>query len=306
MRYAITRLAAGQHEIIPISQEEFIRIKKAKACYLVVLGIEEKLDIFLENYAEFERELLSLTLRRSVFQDFDWHGLMDDIQATNRRLANLLMSLRLYTDQIKRNVATLFGRHGQKRRDILDALDKQRQSSFGLRVLDELRNHIQHRDLPIRHLTHHIGRSGDTASPRIRYRIKPSLQVAALREDQQFDREILRALEEKGETVPVTQFVREGVEATCRFHEHLRDLIAIDIEAWCYILQDVLTRGRAILGEDLTALGVVAEDEEERCLESEHIFDDLLQRRLILVKKNCSLSDLSLRFVSGESVETSA
>jgi len=300
MRYGITRLAAGQHPFVPISQEEFTRIKKAKACYLVALGIEEKLDLLLENYIEFEEGLLSLSLRRGIFRDLDWDGLMDDIQVTNRRLANLLMSVRLYTDQVKRNAAALFGRNGQTTVAILEALAEQRRTCFGFRMLEELRDHIQHRDLPVRHLTYLMGPSGKETSRTFRHRIRPALQVAALKEDPQFDRAVLRTLEEKGTTVALTPFVREGIEAVCRIHERLRELAAPDIETWCGILQDVLARGREALGEDLTALGVVAEDDEEHCFESEQVFDDLLQRRIALLRKNRGLSNLSLRFVSGE------
>jgi hypothetical protein len=299
MRYGITRLAAGQHPFIPISQEEFTRIKKAKACYLVVLGIEEKLDLLLENYAEFEGGLLCLSLRRAIFRDLDWDGLMDDIQVTNRRLANLLMSVRLYTDQVKRNAAALFGRNGQTTVAILEALAEQRKTCFGLRVLEELRDHIQHRDLPVRHLTYLRGREKAT-SRTFRHRIRPALQVAALKEDPKFDRDVLRALEERGATVALIPFVREGIEAVGRIHECLRELAGPDIETWCGILQDVLARGREALGEDLTALGVIAEDDEEHCFESQQVFDDLLQRRVVLLRKNRSLSNLSLHFVSGE------
>jgi hypothetical protein len=300
MNYSITRLAGGQHISVSITEEEFARVKKAKVNYLIIIGIEEKLDLLLENYVEFESGLLSLSLRRAVFSDFDWGGLMDDIQATNRRLANLLMSIRLYTDQVKRSASALFGRNGETTVALLKDLEEQRGNSLGLRVLEELRNHIQHRDLPIQHLTHNRARSDSATGVKIRHSVKPALLIASLKEDPRFDRHVLRDLEEKGgTTVAVVPFVREGIEAICQVHQRLRTLADSATASWCNILQDVLARGREILGEDLTALGVVAEDDEERCVESEQVFAELLQRRGVLLKKNSNLSRLSLRFVSG-------
>ena len=300
MRHGITRLAGGQHPFLPLSQEEFRRIKKAKTCYMVVLGIEDKLDLLLENYTEFEKGLLFLSLRRGIFSDLDWGGLMDDMQVVNRRLANFLMSVRLYTDQVGKNTASLFGRTSATGVAILEALTEQRRSSLGLRVLEELRNHIQHRDLPIQHLSYTMARAGKVTNRKVRCGIRPALLVAALREDSKFDSGVLKALEEKGGTVVVTPFVREGIEAICRAHQRFRELTAPAIETWRGILQETLDRAREAFGRDLTGFAVVVEDDEEHCLEFEQVFDDLLQRRLVLLTKNSSLSNVSLLFVSGE------
>lgn len=68
MRYGISACALENWPVLDISAGEFDAIKRAQRGLLTVLTIEEKFDAVLENYAEYERELLSLTLQRMVHQ----------------------------------------------------------------------------------------------------------------------------------------------------------------------------------------------------------------------------------------------
>ena len=62
MRYSITRLVLGCQQSVDLTPEKYAEAKKAKEQLLVALSIEEKLNLVLENYAEFEEELQGLTL----------------------------------------------------------------------------------------------------------------------------------------------------------------------------------------------------------------------------------------------------
>jgi hypothetical protein len=69
----------GCSSVIEISDDEFTRITNAKRNFLTLLGIEEKFDLVLENYLEYERELLSLNLQRMLLQDFDGSSSMNSV-----------------------------------------------------------------------------------------------------------------------------------------------------------------------------------------------------------------------------------
>src|SRR6478609_5791819 len=101
MRFGITILALGEHPFIEISAEEFSNVKAAKQNLVILLGTEEKYDLVIENYAEFEVELLKLTSHQMIFDGLDWSSFMGNIQLINRRMANLLTEVKLYVDQIK-------------------------------------------------------------------------------------------------------------------------------------------------------------------------------------------------------------
>ena len=92
-----------------ISTAEFESVKTAHRNLLVFLSVEEKFSALLENYAEYENELLSLTLRHSLFYTWEWSTLMGDLQTVNRRLANVLTMARLYIDSVRHDLNEVYG-----------------------------------------------------------------------------------------------------------------------------------------------------------------------------------------------------
>lgn len=65
MRYTLRRLVFGEPGCIEISEVEFAKLKSTQEKLLIVLNIEETFDLLLENYenyAEFERDFLCLSL----------------------------------------------------------------------------------------------------------------------------------------------------------------------------------------------------------------------------------------------------
>jgi hypothetical protein len=97
MRFAI--VGPGPGSIAEISEEEFTRAKLAKRRTVLSLVIEDKFDLVLANYADFERELLGLALDRMIYADLSWFSMRSDRQALDRRVVNLLSAGRLYIDQ---------------------------------------------------------------------------------------------------------------------------------------------------------------------------------------------------------------
>jgi hypothetical protein len=94
---------------IAITAEDFRDIKKAKTNLMIALGIEEKFALLVENYTDYERTLLDLSLKNMIQQGWLWNSFMDDMQMVNRRIANLLMPATLYVDQISHDISCIFG-----------------------------------------------------------------------------------------------------------------------------------------------------------------------------------------------------
>jgi len=109
MQYRISKPFVGYSGFIAISQDRFEEAKLAIRNLREVLSIEEKLNLILENYAEFERELLRLSLNHAMFSHQDWFSYQIEIHTINRRLINLLTTCRLYVDQIPQNVNSIYG-----------------------------------------------------------------------------------------------------------------------------------------------------------------------------------------------------
>lgn len=298
MKYGITILALGSWPFIEISAEEFAQAKRAKEKLIALLGIEEKLDILLENYAEYEKHLIDLSLRRVIFRDLLWSSGMDDKQHLTRRLANLLSAARLYADQAKHDLSAIYERGSEQQEILRQALSREYDNRFGYRVMEALRNYMQHRSLPIKKLSY-PSRWEETDSERmLRCSAEVYLDVVELREDSKFKSNVLSELEGRGEEVKITPLVRQYVEGIGCAHEELRSNTKQDIDAWARTISDLIDRARGPLDGKLTGLGIAAED-DRRYVETVHVSERPKERLDYLVKKNSSFAKLSYRYVSG-------
>jgi hypothetical protein len=107
MRYALRRLVLGVRDFIEISEDEFNTLKLTQEKLLDVLNIEATFDLLLENYTEFEQDLLRLGLRLSLFGE---HGEpLGPRREMNRRLSNLLSSARFYLHRVPQDLNTIYG-----------------------------------------------------------------------------------------------------------------------------------------------------------------------------------------------------
>jgi hypothetical protein len=297
--------------LLEMAPEEFEHLKRARRGFMVLREIEEKLDLVLENFAEYEQELLSLTLRRTLFWDLSWSSFVNDINLINRRLANLLTTGRLYLDQVKGDIHSIYNRDGPVSQGLNKRLAEVYDAKFGYRVMEALRNHMQHRGLPITGVNYPTKREGSSGARRLRWRIAPYLDVDVLRGNEGFKKSILKELEIRGPKVVIIPLVREYVEGIGCVHDYLREATSKDLSEWVQQLEGVIRSSRTEFGdEDMTGVTLVTEtDPESDSVEgakTEQIFTDLLERHKFLAGKNLSLKNLALHFVSGEHIELEA
>src|SRR5689334_1349030 len=109
MKYGVTKNHIGFKNFLEITSVEFEAAKNAKQNLIEVLGIEEKFNMILENFEEFERELLEISLRHMLFFNFSWSSFQKNSNTISRRLINLLTTCRLYFDQTPHNIKSIYG-----------------------------------------------------------------------------------------------------------------------------------------------------------------------------------------------------
>ena len=74
MDYGLTcDVLTGKH-FLSLTEEEFEAARKARRHLFEVLDIEEKLNIVLEDYIEYELELLQITLEDGFCRNFSLDG----------------------------------------------------------------------------------------------------------------------------------------------------------------------------------------------------------------------------------------
>jgi hypothetical protein len=306
MRYGISPFRFTQDDVIDMAEEEYSELVTAKGALVAMIGVEQKFDLLLENYADYERELLTLSLHQVLHRDLHWQGFQEDLAVVTRRLANLLSAARLYVDQIKHDLSSAFGPGHTVTGTISRKTSEQYDARLGYRVMETLRNIMQHRSLPVHQLSYPSNREETPSGPRHRIRTVPSLSVARLR-DANLKASVVSELEAKGEYVPLTPLVREYIEGLGHVHEALREVAEPQITLWDSTLASVQTRAAARWGGgDERAFLAVQINDSGQLVASVQVFTELTKYRRTLEQKNSVLANLARRYVSSACEEDDA
>lgn len=300
MKYALTLLFDRPQQFLEITESHFEAIRKARGGYLTLLDLEEKFDIAIEAFIDFERTHLDLALRHTVTWHLPHLALAADVRLINRKLLNLLAAGMLYTDQLKHAFCLLYGcRNSQQWLSIKAKIESLRASSLGYRTSEAVRDHIQHRGLPVNTLFVQLTAKDSDTERRIRVATDPQLAVEGLKEDRKMPKGLLDELKAKGESVPLTPLIKEYVECLGHLHEAVRQETSEMAVAYEGTLRDALQRTRDAYGTTRVAAAVKL-GPQGTIDESHQLFEDLLQLRDALLKKNALLKNIAQRFVSTE------
>lgn len=299
--YILTIDALFHPASLELTPEEFSLLKDAKAKQLFGLGLEEKFDLVLENFQEYEMELIRFSMEHSIFP-----GKVIDILGSarhllNRRLVNFLTTSRLYLDQILHELSCTYGKESHQYLQIKSATRREYDSVLGYRVIEALRNHVQHQALPIWGITLPMKREKINGECETKFSTLPYL-VSEQFEGTKFKASVLQELInhqfEKGK-IPISRFVREHTEALGRIHLELRELIEHDLYEADSRISSYLKKGQEEFGNSLglsamkLGAGAIAEDKIA-------ILDRIALSRQYFEKKNTLMDSLSSRFVSSK------
>ena len=299
MIYGIVRDVIGSPQILEIPEDEYLEIVQAKRSLFSILQIEEKFDLFLANFADYESHLLDLTLRRSLYDDFDWSGFHGDIHSINRRLVNLLSSGRLYVDHAQHDIGEIFGKESPQEKELKQTLKETYDDNLGYRVAEALRNYVQHRALPVHNLSFPYSQTDTDPSRKIQASVVPAMNTARLQEDGKFKKAVLKELLPRGNELNITPFIRQYVAGLSDVHLRLRELNATIVTQWDDLCVSVINRAREHFGTALGAALVSKGGPTTGYDERHYIIEDISTRRKELERKNGLTRHVSRFFVSG-------
>ncbi|XHX80549.1 MAG: hypothetical protein RBJ76_11655 [Stenomitos frigidus ULC029] len=289
---------------VEISNEHFELIKLTRSRLFEALSIEDKLNLVLENYAEFEQEMFNCSVKKMLFSTNAWSpdawsSFIDDIHMVNRRIINLLTTCRLYIDQTSHNICSIYGANSDQETAIKKRKSQEYDSDCpAYRVMEAMRNYVQHRELPIRRLSHNWQRIENGLEVLAKRTIELSIDIETLSEDKKFKRAVLAELQDLGESVEFTPLLRQYLESIGRIHLKMREILSPDLPQWEEIIQRPITRYQEATGciDGLRAVSI----DESKITETISIFSDFIKRRQMLESKNQYLTHYSSNFISSE------
>ena len=224
MKYVLGRKVLDGQVGFPITESQYLAGRTAHDVIFFGLGIEQKFNILLANYEEFESELLTRTLQRSLYDPMSWGSFKEDVDAITRRIVNLLSSGRLYTDHLRHDISGAFGQSSPESTRVLALFPSEYDSSLGYRVGEALRNFIQHRGFPISTIRYENSRLKEK-NDIIRSGVAIEMSVVALKVAGGFKSTVLKELEEIGDTHNLIFFLRKWVQSLGRIHRSYQEIV---------------------------------------------------------------------------------
>lgn len=213
---------------VTITAEQYAELVRARETLGAALAIEETCEILVTDYLEFERQILDTTLNFMLRQHVTYSEFFDHRLGANVRLVNLLTAVRLYVEQLKHNVRLCL-QDNSAAKEIVDNLCKREYDrSRDYRVMDALRNHVQHRGAPV-----HLTRLGAdwTSSPEkslLEFSMDLVSQRSVLEQDDIVPKRILA---EVSEEINLKATTRGYVDSISNIHDSVRKIIDASVTA---------------------------------------------------------------------------
>lgn len=305
MPFALTKAVLGYGVLVDISEKEYQAISDSKNGLFEALYLEQKMDIVVEDYIEFEMELLASTTRQMVNRNQDYSWFQEEGNKINRRLVNLLSACKLYLDHSMHHLSNIYGEKSEHTETIKKIKSEEYDSKLGYRVMEALRNYVQHRGFPIHEWTYMRKRIERQDKDQLLYTLTPFINIRELREDQKFKRSVLTEIEKVGDKIDSKPLVREYISGIADVHNGVRSILSKDISTWENALFSSIDKFRKNTSPEESILGLAAVITEEQGTYSGivPIFTDFIEHRRELEKKNRTFKNFEMRFVTSEIIK---
>jgi hypothetical protein len=258
-----------------------------------VLSVEEKYDVTIQNYLEFETSIVHEAVRELIDPGpRERFGQLRRLLA--RRLSNVLSSARLYLETLKYHSKEVLAGDPVRLERIEAAPRAQYDGCPEYRIAEALRNYAQHRALPVHGL---IGPATDVVRSNQRdFSVEPYLDPDELRKDGAFKAQVLKELPSDGKVVRLKPILRAYVDALCQIHAVFRTETRPELELASELLDKARDRfGERYPHEHTHFLGALVEDENGMWGDVVYVDAQLLRLTQYLQSDRPSMENLRYR-----------
>jgi hypothetical protein len=296
MKYILRIHALGKYPELELGKEEFESLKIAHEALSEGLAIEEKYEILISNYQEFEKEILDHASQSMIRTPIDYDDFFQVRVGFNRKLVNLLTAARLYIDQLHRHIGAIQRDKSGIKEQIKQLFSEECNKSFEYRFMEALRNYVQHRGIPVHLVQPNIISDNSKEERKLIFFIEVASQKKYLEEDKEFKRKVLDEIPDK---VDLKKSTRIYIECISRVHDSARKLV-----------EKPLQEARVLIDKSINAYQKVYPDKfvglYALCLKDQKLvegvpmllkWDDI---RIKLASRNSVLVNLRNRYVSSE------
>jgi hypothetical protein len=208
-----------------IDEKRYQEIKQARDICVLAVVLEERLQLVLDNYSEWESELLNQA-QTYLLWETTRHDSMQQRLNLDRRLINVLTAFRLYLDQTDNNISAIFGSASSELEAIKKFKNGLYDKYFGYRFLEALRNHAQHCGLPVQMITFNSGFVDGDRKKHIQFSVIPQTMFDELAANKNFKKSILDEIKSLGDKVDLRPLIREYISCIIQLHGEVRNIFS--------------------------------------------------------------------------------
>lgn len=301
MTHFITGFGVGPRVNVPISEDRFNQVKDAQEFLLNVVAIEQKYDIILENYYEYEIEVSRIATKSMMFDHVDHIEMRNNLGLINRRIINLLTACRLYQDQSIHHIRQMFGENSEQEAAVGKVRSESYDTYIEYRTLEALRNYVQHYGYPAHRSTYASKKVDKGEDVRLQYQYLIFSDVSELAEDKRFKASVLKELRSNGERIVLNHYVRRYIDEISKAHFLLREMSEQNTLqcklAVAHLIGLYLENERTRV-EDVVMM--ISSEDGGEVKEEHHIGNSVSEYIAYYKKKNPRALSLSRSFITGE------
>lgn len=139
------------NKVHEIADDCFLNVKRDYFTCLKLLWIEEKWNIVSDNFYEWEEEIKnSYDFLLLNYNECNVEYGKREIIILNRRLFNVLSSIRMYRDQVLKDLSDL---DNELKKEFENETHAQYDKTFSYQIMEFIRNYMQHQGLVIERIT---------------------------------------------------------------------------------------------------------------------------------------------------------
>ena len=294
MRYILRKHVIAPVPEVEISAEEYAELEDARKVLASVFAIEEKYEIFISNFLELEKQVLHLAVTNTVRNTLSYSEFFETRSVLNIGLVNVLTAARLYLDQLPQDIRDCVPSNSNAMNLVKERCSTEYDAYFEYRFMEALRNHVQHRGIPIHFISQEAHWTSFEADGLMEYTVDILTQRRYLAEDKQFKK---TTLDEVPDEVDLKSACRRYVECVSAIHQFARDLIAKIVTSSRASIEVAHNRYAEVYSENrlgLTAFAVA----DGRNVSSVPLLLEWDDVRIDLQKRNSQLVNLSKRYVT--------
>jgi hypothetical protein len=305
MKYSVSGMSGAEDFSVPVSQARFEEIKSFKAVCLFAWELEEKLALLLDNFYEFEVELLKLAEQSVIWPNHDFQDSMERRLSLDRRIVNVLTSCRLYQDQTDHGISMLYGSESAELKKVKQFKAKLFDEQWGYRFMEALRNHVQHAGLPVHVISHTFARRPGIVEDHWEYTVIPQSDAKTLAENPKFKKSVLEELQTKGKVIDLRRPSRDYVTCFLALHRIIQETISGRVITARNVYDGAIAEFSTNKGVKVFFAKLLATNNNGEVVEQIALTPEFLASYDSLRKKNDISSNLPFQFASNRDQKTS-